>query len=398
MRASTLFGSGMPVGSVIQAPFTLADPAWKLCDGRSVDRSLYPLLAAQLSGVGTFTGTTRTGKAASSSGVGVIANNGTVWVVAGASGVTGIYTTTNGITYTAQTTPASTIVYCLLWTGVNFIAQATAGVTVPLYSPTGVNWSSASGGANTGNSPTCLAIAPSLGSSGRVCYTAGTQQIYTSDDHGVTYTSRTNATGLVTFGVAWTGTKFIATTTTSGKISTSTDGITWISQSLPFGTVAAASNALYIVSDGAGKVLISKASTTNPDTLGVLISLDHGATWSNKVFAAPTSNTVSNQLGIPSYTNGRFFIAGISSLYVSNDLVSWAIVTDTQVTSGNTLLGDSISYKAGVYLSGGNGGSPISITEDTTKMYMPASMLTYQYISTSNSLSASNASYFVKVQ
>jgi len=382
-------GGSMPVGSIIQAPFTLTDPAWKRCDGSKVSRSLYPLLAAQLPDIGTFIGTDRVRPALPSSvpSSGAVANNGTLWALSAAAGVNAIQTTPDGINYTLRTTP-SVDVRALLHDGTNFIAVNGNGL--PLYSPDGVTWNTSSGGSAVSATfpQTCLTYAPTLGVSGRLCYARSTATVYTSDDHGATWVSREVGVTEI-YHVTWTGSKFIGTTSNLGQVAVSTDGITWTTQNLPKMSYYGGPGTMMIISDGAGRVLITNLGSIYSY---MLLSQDHGATWTTKTLVSPGVNTVVTG-HVPSFTNGRFFVYFNYGWAVSTNLIDWAIVGDKSLIGGTV---DSVSYMNGLYLVP-NSGSAIAKTfvENTAEMYMPASMVTGN---ATNNSSASNADFYIKVK
>jgi hypothetical protein len=355
----------MPVGSIVQAPYNLTDTAWLPCDGRLVRRSLYPKLSACLPSIGTFTATSRT-KAATPTGNG-IANNGTLWVVSGAVGAANLYSSTDGITFTPRTTPALCNVRSILHDGTNFVAaNAVAGAMQ--YSANGTAWSTsatATVAAVATAVQTCMTWASSLGTVGRFCLAISNTQVYTSDDRGVTWTQRTTGITGVIDHVCWTGQKFIATTETSQLLHTSTDGITWTSQTMPFTTNSSSPSLGAIISDGNGLVLWADGNSNL-----IYTSVNHGVDWTQRQFSLPSG--VINLTGsvVPSYTNGRFFLtSSTSGTWSSIDLVGWL---NTDIPNAVTF-GSTINYKAGVYLVNANASTPAAytLTEDTTYLRLP---------------------------
>ena len=365
-------GAKPPVGSIVQAPYNLTDSDYLPCDGRAVLRATYPLLSACLPNIGTFTATARTKPFTPTSSA--IAANGTVWVVTGAVGTNNLYTTPDGITYTARTTPtAACDVRSILWDGVNFVAAVQAGSNGTLYSSDGgVTWTatvSTSAVTASGALQTCMTHAPTLGTVGRFCMVVSNGNFFTSDDRGVTWTSRSNGLGGTVFHVCWTGQKFIALTGTQNVIYTSTDGITWVSQATTFFSQAATANTGSIISDGAGKVLWI-------DQNKVITSLDHGVTWAGRAFGVEISGGIlsfSNPGTTAWYTNGRFFFHGNQtfSSYSSVDLIGWAQSKIAATIS--TAFG--ISHKAGVYLINNDNSTTAAFTavEDTSRIALPGS-------------------------
>lgn len=375
---SSILGGSAPVGSIIQAPYNLTDPAWLPCDGRRVLRATYPRLSACLPSIGTFTATSRTKTAAPTSSA--IAANATSWVVTGAVGTNNLYTTPDGITYTARTTGNIADTRSILSDGTNLVAAngALSGSSSHYSTDGGVTWVQTATGvilAPTNGLQTCMTWAPTLGTVGRFCTASGGTPFYTSDDRGVTWTTRNPGLGGV-FHVCWTGQKFIATGATANTILTSTDGITWVTQTMPFLTTAASSTLGSIISDGAGRVLWLDAET---NAGRVFTSLDHGVTWNVRSFAAVGPSTAAPSIlafqtaATANYTNGRFFITGQSNsqayTYVSTDSIAWTLMDFSQTYS----FAATFSFKAGVYLVNPNaaGATAFTLTEDTTFIKLP---------------------------
>jgi hypothetical protein len=360
--------SGAPVGSSIQAPYNIADASYMPHDYRKLLRATYPKLSPCLPSIGVFTAVARTKTGTPTSSA--IANNGTNWVVTGVVGTNNLYYTPDGITYTATTTPASQDIRSVLNDGTNFVAVGTGGGN-PLYSSTGTGtWSVSASAVLTNNSTlqTCMTWASSLGTVGRFCVVNNSFNFHTSDDRGVTWTARNHGLGSNAFHVCWTGQKFIATTGTANVIYTSTDGITWSTFIMPFPTSAATATKGGPISDGSGKVLWVDGTTN-----AIYTSLDHGVTWSQRLFANPLAAggiiALSNS-GAPSYTNGRFFLPTVSGvLLVSTDLIGWAFA-DTPTAIAYTA---GIAYKGSVYLCNVDNSTTAAytLTEDTTYMRLP---------------------------
>jgi len=383
---SQFAGGSLPVGSIVQAPYNLTDPAYLPCDGRKVLRADYPLLSACLPSIGTFTATSRTKSAAPTSSA--IATNGTVWVVTGAVGTSNLYYTSDGITYNVTTTPATWDTRSILWDGTNFVAISSNG-NAPVYSTTGATWTqSASGAVNCAPSSlqTCATWASSLGTVGRFCFAGGTSAFYTSDDRGVTWTARAHGLGGNVFHVCWTGQKFIATTGVGGVIYTSTDGITWVSQYVGFGNTASAT-AGSIISDGNGRVVwVFGASQMQ-------ISLDHGATWSQRKFGALTGSVDISSGGIW-YTNGRFIMGtSVKTVLMSTDAIGWHEVPVFGLLYSPF---GGFSYKSGVYLCNADNNTTAAYTlvEDTSYMRLPMPAQN----TVNNNLSWNNYMPFIKVK
>lgn len=365
---SSIMGGSQPVGSIVQAPYNLTDPAHLPCDGRRVLRATYPRLSACLPSIGTFTATSRAKSATPTSSA--IAADGTNWVVTGAVGTSNLYTTPDGITYTARATPGATDTRTLLHTGTNFVAAGPNGNA--MYSPTGTTWTasaSSSAQATASMLQTSMTYAPGLGgANGRIYLCGGTAAGgWTSDDHGVTWTVRVSG-AFILYHVCWTGQNFIATGSAANTIYTSTDGITWAAQTMPFATSAATPTLGSIISDGNRKVLLVNATSNY-----IATSTDHGATWSLRTFFDQNGTQIALTAAtnaVANYTNGRFFIfaSGVQFTLISTDLAGWSISGEFAV--GNT---GCISHKAGVYLQNVtfNTTAASTIVEDTSYMRLP---------------------------
>ena len=376
---SEFVGGSAPVGSIVQGPYNLTDPAYLPCDSRKVVRATYPLLSACLSSIGTFTGTGRTKPVTSVNAA--ICTHGLNYVMSGiAGGAGGILTTPDGITFTQRTTPASTTVVSLISDGTNIVGAASGAS--PVYSTDGGSTFTATATAGVsvtaGTVQTVMAYAPTLGANGRFCMAnlnASTTQVATSDDRGVSWTLRTHGLGFTVIQICWTGTKYIATLNTIGFIGVSSDGITWALQTMPFRTNSASSFVGGIVSDGAGKVLWVDGFQTL-----TFVSLDHGATWSKRIFGATTNGASAGvmSLYLPSFANSRFFISvnangstASCSFLTSADLQSWVPVIDAYSPSMTGSF-NVMAHKSGVYFFNDSSTTACqTLVEDITKMYLP---------------------------
>lgn len=361
---SQFAGGNVPVGSIIQAPFNLTDPAWLPCNGQIVNRADYPLLSACVPGVGVFTKTDRTRGVTPTSNA--LATNGSIWVMQGApTGSLGIVTTPDGVTYTGRTTSSGLDVRSIIHDGVKFVAVGATGTAHT--SSDGVSWSSGGSVQAQANSlQSCLAFSPTLGSVGRICLASGAN-FYTSDDHGVTWATRAHGIpGCEAFHVTWTGQKFIALTSVANIILTSADGITWAKVTLPITLAASTVSAGSIASDGAGKVVIVSAAAPYQ----TLTSIDHGATWVVRFFSGATGAVFIPS--VASYTNGKFLLAGSGGggygVVTSTDLSVWSALLPVPSLKA------AFSYKGGVYYcAAADSSGDATLVEDTTKIQLPYS-------------------------
>lgn len=349
MSTLSQFGGGMPVGSIIQAPFTLTDPAWKRCDGSKIDRTLYPLLAAQVINIGGFVPTIRTPASIPSRGLCV--GNNTSTVVASAANNSLQYSTNNGVTWSASSNlPISGIV----WTGVNFVTSGVNGASGPYYATTGAGFLNATG-----------AGVPAGGDGTIACDTTGIvllhqvgDGVYRSTNHGQAYTaiSLVSASNTTT-PLVWTGQSFIAFgSSTNSNYQTSPSGSTgtWTLRTGPWSSAV-----LQAVSDGAGKVLILIGT-------GLFSSIDHGNTW--VLVLTPTATSTLSTL---SCANGKFTISvtNSSEVTISSDLISFISVPGMVAANSATT---ATAYAGGNYCFVGPSGITTA-TEDSTKMYLPTS-------------------------
>lgn len=393
--------SSAPVGSFLFAPYKISDPAYLLCNGAKLVRTTYPLYAA-LQPVGTFTSTIRT-KGAVASSAAVYADS-TNFIAAGAPGTSAIQTSPDGITWTQRTTAAYTSygIKCIAGDGTNIVilTSAAAGIAPSYSTDNGATFTqSTSGGAFVADQspPSALTYAPNLGTVGRFLALCQANGLYisTSDDRGVTWTSYAHGTGFNFLAVCWTGTKFIALTSISGTVMTSTTGLTgsWTAQAVSFIQTFTAAGQGQIVSDGAGKVLIIDNSA-----FVATVSTDNLATTYSRSFATllSTGNTPGNMyLGVPSFANGRFFILWTAgqqrSLLVSTDLNTWLYPPDVSLPAIEQY---GIAFKAGVYLASSLGSqNAFSFVEDTTKVYLPLGVQNIAQYGSNN-----NYNTFVKVK
>lgn len=407
-NSSQLFGS-IPIGSVIQAPFN-PDPvggSYLLLDGTKQVRNSYPLLAATIPvNLGTFTVISRTLPAAACANA--IDCDGVQWALSGAQGTSAIYTTPDGIHYTARTTPAGFQPAAIKWLGGNNWVAADQA-TAPIYSSNGaVTWNASTGGLTTNTfMPDTLAYAPpssGLGSgSGRLVQVTGngtnSASIMTSDDLGHTYTARTHGLGTSIFHVCWTGSQYFATTGIAGTYTTSPDGITWTLKYF-FGanavalTNAANQNYMQVCSNGNGTVIISAYTNMGQAGISCIASFDNANTWSVLPLPVSAITPLLYHTTI-SYTNGKF-VAGTytgSGVCVSADAKVWVSSNDpsTELSSGwNTGVTYSYNAAAGYYFAISYASSKaITVAEDLSKFYLPGQQ---------TSSAVSNYPYYIRAK
>lgn len=233
--------------------------------------------------------------------------SGTQFVAVGsdmATGVGGIMTSPDGVTWTPRTIPTPNPINAIAWSGTQFVAVGGAPGTV-ITSPDGITWTlRTSPTVNTLNSvtwsPTKLLFV-TVDSFGF---------IFTSPD-GITWTQQVspvaNAFGLLE--VIWSPThSLFVTVGAGGKIVTSPDGITWTVQ--PSATTA-----------------ILRAVTLSP-TLGQLAVVGDGAILTSANGTAWTVRTSPTIASIKSVTwSGTKFIAvGLQDMIITSpDGITWTL-------------------------------------------------------------------------
>lgn len=370
MSALSDYIGDAPIGSIIQAPYNLTDPNWLPCLGQKVSRSLYPALSACLPGVGTFTSTTRA-HANAGNFYGLCASN-SLFVASGdgASAASAIQTSPDGVTWTARTGPTLAQSISIVFDGTNVVANA---ANKPWYSTDGgINWTAcvtATGSLATQSLQCSMTHAPQLGTVGRFAIVTN-GAVWTSDDRGVNWVSAT-VTGAVA-GIAWTGTQFIALSTTASKILTSPTGLTgtWTTVNLPVILPACSTSLGGIASNGAGLICISHQSG---DSGSIVYSVDNGVNWALRKFGDSAGSFT--PYNCVSYANGKFFAhlyspLGTYSMGVSQDLLSWVIFSEAGMVNAHI---GTVAYKAGTYMDIANGAAHSTWVEDMSNMHLPRS-------------------------
>lgn len=183
------------------------------------------------------------------------------------------------------------------------LAYGVSGVSVDYVStsPTGLVWTGHPGVAGAWKD---VAYSASLG----WCAVGDDGRIATSAD-GVTWTQRFLDANIYFFGVAWSGTNFVAmgyTHAFAATCYTSPDGVAWTSRATVNG---AAWNA--VRSDGAGKcVAVANGGV-------IASSLNHGVNWTQRV------SNCSSPLGAVVWTGSTFVVGGQYEIATSPDAVTW---------------------------------------------------------------------------
>lgn len=386
MSNLTQFTSSTPVGTIIQSPANISDPNWLRCDGSIITRASYPALSAAMPGVGTFTPTIRAATPYFFQQAQSLISNGTNMIcLTTLTGNNGIMVSTNGGVTWAAVTSGITAGYSFSGTalcGSNFVAGVMTATSQPAYASAAAptTWSIASGITLSGSGAGTIA-----GNAAGTAVTCWNGAGYVSTNSGVSYTA---TTGLVTASLSvnpiliWTGNRFIAFTagTTNGvgfQYSATGASASWTTVvSAPWGVNAITG----ACSDGANNVLVVVGSSSVAYT-----SADGGATWRQTILPYAA-------LGGCNYANGRFFIPmyvllGTSmfadgSVAVSTDLATWFLIPNLAYPtfSGNSNTQTAIAYAGGNYcaLNAASAGNlPVTSTENTAQMYLPASRRSY---------------------
>jgi hypothetical protein len=152
----------------------------------------------------------------------------------------------------------------------------------------------------------------------------------TSDDYGLTWTTRTSAADNNWYSVTWGNNLFVATSTsgTGDRVMTSPDGVTWTLQT------SAANNSWFGVTYGAG-LFVAVAYSAASDR--VMYSSD-GVTWTG----------ISAQAGLwfdVIYADSQFVAVGTNCVMTSPDGVTWTLGT---CPNGGWR---SVTYGDGIYVA-----------------------------------------------
>lgn len=241
-KASAIFGGGsVPIGAIVQGQFA-NDASYLPLDGNDYVSATYPSLdKTKMLTFGSNVFTSRT-LPTSATWVGVRYGNG---VFVAVSSTTAAATSSDGITWTARTTPSSGYVGLEFVNGY-FIAFGSVGVLAT--STDGITWTART----TSSVVTITSVAYGNGIYAFATDTeTATASVYTSTDLA-TWTARSIAGGttVASYNISFAFGKFyVAPYSFSGAavttfITQSTDGITWQQLTNYSGSVSA-SNALY---------------------------------------------------------------------------------------------------------------------------------------------------------
>ncbi len=262
--------------------------------------------------------------------------NGT-FVAVSNSGTNRVMTSTDGITWTPRSVPASSWASVTYGNGV-FVAVAGFGTDRIMTSPDGVTWtprgsSTDSWAGITFGNNTFVAVA-----------SMGTNRVMTSTD-GITWTNRSVPTGGIQgwSAVTWGNNKFVAISFTgfNDRVMTSPDGVTWTyAQAIHNGnwsSIAYGNN-----------LFVATASNSGMSSDYVMTSSD-GITWTPRTAAAAVS------WASVVYGGGKFVAvasSGSNRVMTSTDGITW-----TGHTAADASGWSSVTYGNGLYVAVASNGS-----------------------------------------
>lgn len=411
---------GGPVGSVAQIFTSTNGTTWtsRTSNGGNqtlnwVHSSSFGLVAVGTGGVvvtstDAITWTARTSNTVNA--LNRVTSSGTLLVAVGASG-TIITTTALATAWTAQTSRATVSYTSVARLGSRFVATSTNVIST---STDGVIWTHSStsgafnavgygnstyvalhagtgGGIMTGSSLRTLTPRYSQSTSASttlncVLYMPAVSRwvvagssgfLITSDDNGVTWTSRTSNFGTNAInGLILSASTAIAFGA-AGNISTSTDGITWTART-PVNSNALLAGA---VNPFVGTVLVGASGT-------ILHSTDNGATWN-----ARTSGTTVSLTSVACDSIGLFIVTmstastSPSSVLTSTNATSWTLRTSVVETSSNVSTNQIVNDGTQFVMTAGTVDRQMVYTTTdgvtfTPVAALPGSHVLFSYIST----------------
>lgn len=213
-----------------------------------------------------------------------------------------IMTSTDGVTWTYRATPIASKIVGFAWNGSNlYMVITNDGKTAT--SPDGITWTvKTTNGANSG-----VGIVYGAGlwvaATGSVSNTV--TQIYTSADNGTTWTARTSTYSSASINDLTFANGRFHIVQGSGRVSTSTDGITWT------GTTTLGSQTLQRVAYGNGVWVI----TAQLGPAGMYATSTNGTTWTARKFGTAVSTAHTYNV---IYTNGLWFMTDSDGRIWSN--------------------------------------------------------------------------------
>jgi len=262
--------------------------------------------------------------------------NGT-FVAVSNNGTNRVMTSTDGITWTPRSVPASSWASVTYGNGV-FVAVAGFGTDRIMTSPDGVTWtprgsSTDSWAGITFGNNTFVAVA-----------SMGTNRVMTSTD-GITWTNRSVPTGGIQgwSAVTWGNNKFVAISFTgfNDRVMTSPDGVTW--------TYAQAIHNGNWSSIAYGNNLFVATASNSGSSSDYLMTSSDGTTWT------PRTAAVAVGWNAVVYGGGKFVAvssSGSSRVMTSTDGITW-----TGHTAADASGWSSVTYGNGLYVAVASNGS-----------------------------------------
>ena len=215
-----------------------------------------------------------------------IAWSGSLYVGVKSDGT--IYTSPDGVTWTTRTSGSVNNLLSVIWSGTQFVVVGSNGTI--LTSPDGVTWTTQTSG--TLNNLTSVIWS---GTQFVVVGVSGT--ILTSPD-GVTWTARVAGSADTLQSVIWNGTKFVTVAialTGNSSLSTSVDGVNWISVQLnipcSFSDSIAWDGTTYVLTCLQGILTSTDLVNWTKQSIGTNI-YPKSVLWSGTQFIAVTGNSL----------------------------------------------------------------------------------------------------------
>ena len=262
--------------------------------------------------------------------------NGT-FVAVSVDGTNRVMTSSDGITWTARSVPASSWTSVTYGNGV-FVAVAGFGTDRIMTSPDGITWTPRGSSTDSWD-----AIA--YGNNTFVAVGMSTNRVMTSTD-GITWTNRTVPTGIQQWkSVTWGNNKFVAVSGTgfNDRVMTSADGVTWTyAQAIHNGNWSS-------IAYGNNTFVATATSFGGGGSMDYVMTSSDGITWTARTAAAAVGwNAVV-------YGGGKFVAvssSGSNRVMTSTDGITWAAHTAADASGWS-----SVTYGNGLYVAVAANGS-----------------------------------------
>ena len=256
--------------------------------------------------------------------------NGT-FVAVSVDGTNRVMTSSDGITWTARSVPASRWTSVTYGNGV-FVAVAGFGTDRIMTSPDGITWTPRGSSTDSWD-----AIA--YGNNTFVAVGMSTNRVMTSTD-GITWTNRTVPTGIQQWkSVTWGNNKFVAVSGTgfNDRVMTSADGVTWTyAQAIHNGNWSS-------IAYGNNTFVATATSFGGGGSMDYVMTSSDGITWTARTAAAAVGwNAVV-------YGGGKFVAvtnSGSNRVMTSTDGITWAAHTAADASGWS-----SVTYGNGLYVA-----------------------------------------------